>query len=330
MRVLVVGGYGLVGGWVSRHLRAAGHDLELIIAGRRPEVGKVLAGELDARVVRLDVVEAEAGLAEVGQVDLVVSVVQDPGDNLMMAALRAGAAHINIVRRADNLGPSAMAATLLAQLPALAMGHWQAGVTTFAALGLAQAFQSVERVEMAGMFDPADPIGEMTTSDSGTFFTQALMRRDHQWLWVDPSAHLRDVDRGELPSFKAQPMGVLDVSGVATMTGARNVRFDLGLGSSIGTVAGRQASHEIYVDMWGKDLQGAASVKRMVVTDPLGQAHLTALGVLVGVERLLGLDGEAAPTGGLVFPEGLIDPQRALARLRDFGVVMETVSLEAV
>ncbi|MFC7640544.1 hypothetical protein ACFQX6_05615 [Streptosporangium lutulentum] len=40
-RILVVGGYGLVGGWAVRHLRAAGHDLDVVIGGRRPDEAAV-------------------------------------------------------------------------------------------------------------------------------------------------------------------------------------------------------------------------------------------------------------------------------------------------
>ncbi|MFC7640547.1 hypothetical protein ACFQX6_05630 [Streptosporangium lutulentum] len=64
---------------------------------------------------------------------------------------------------------------------------------------------------------------------------------------------------------------------------------------------------------------------RTVVSDPLGQAHLTALGVLIGIERVLGLDGALPPGAGVVLPETAIDPVRALSRLRAFGVGITTV-----
>lgn len=326
-RVLVAGGYGLVGGWIVRHLRAAGHDVDLVIGGRRPEAGAELAGELGASVARIDTDDAAASLAAVGPVDLVISALQDPDDNLLMAALRAGAAHIGIVRKADSVGTTAVAASLLARRPALVMGHWQAGVTTFAALAAAREFEQVERIELAGLFDYADPTGPMTANDSGAFFTEALVRRDGRWARLDQAANIRTVERGELPAFKAQPMGVLDVPGLVAVTNAPHVRFDLGTGDSAGTAAGQAASHEIYVDVRGRDHQGEPGGLRTVVSDPHGQAHLTALGVLVGAERVLGLDGEAPPAAGLILPEGTIDPQRALKRLREFGVRVETEPL---
>ncbi|MGC1305112.1 MAG: hypothetical protein WA840_22315 [Caulobacteraceae bacterium] len=323
-RVLIAGGYGVVGGWIARHLRAAGHDIDLVLGGRTPESGAALAAELKAGVVALDSDDAADGLARAGAFDLVICALQDPDDNLLNAALRAGSAYVGVVRKLDNLGPTAMACSILAQRPALLLGHWQAGVTTFAALAAASALRRVDQIAIAALFDPTDRAGPMATRDSGAFFTRALMRRDGAWDRVAQADNIREIERGDLPAFMAQPMGVLDVAGLQVMTGARDVRFDIGLGQSIGAAAGGDASHDIYIDLAGEDPQGRLVRQRMLVSDPHGQAHLTALGVLVGAERLLGLDGAPPPAAGLVFPERAIDPHRATARLRAFGVRVQT------
>ena len=49
-----------------------------------------------------------------------------------------------------------------------------------------------------------------------------------------------------------------------------------------------------------------------------GQRPLTALGIALGVERLLGLQGTAV-TAGVHTPESLIDPAHAVARLTAIG-----------
>ncbi|WP_052489267.1 hypothetical protein [Streptomyces sp. 150FB] len=323
-RVLVVGGYGLVGGWIVRLLRTTWDDVEVVIGGRRPEEGEALAKEYGATLARIDTTDAEAGLVALGPVDLVVAAVQDPDDDLLRAALRAETAHIGIVRKADNLGPTAVLATDLARRPAMVMGHWQAGAATFAALETAREFGRVERVELAALFDPADPAGQMSTQDSESFFTRALMRADGHWKWVTPKDAVRMVGRdGEQP-FGAQPMGVLDVPAVVAATGAPHVRFDIGTGESAGTSSGGTASHEIFVDMWGEDTRGHPLARRTTVSDARGQAHLTALGALIGIERVLGLDdGEPLPAG-LALPEKAVDSSYAVDRLRHFGVTVTT------
>jgi hypothetical protein len=322
-RVAIVGGYGVVGGWLGRHLTAAGHELDLVIAGRDPAKGADLAAELGARTARVDGADPEPGLAALGEVDLVVSALQDPDDVLLRAALRAGAGYLGLVRKAHNLGPTAMAATMLARRPVLIHGHWQAGVLTLAALAAAAGFDRVDRVELAGLFDPADQAGPMATADSGSFFGRALLRRDGSWVELAPEDGVRLVERGGPAAFPAQPMGTLDVIGVATATGAADVRFDLGVGESAGTLAGGPASHEVFADLWGTGRDGRPRQHRTVVSDPLGQSHLTALGALLGVERALGLDGGAPLPPGLHFPDAVLDPARALARLRHFGVTID-------
>jgi hypothetical protein len=325
-RILIAGGWGLVGGAIARLLREAGHDVELILAGRSPETGAGLARTLDARTVRLDVADPAEGLAAAGPLDLVIAALQDPDDALLMATLRAGAGHIGIVRTAGNMATTAIAASALARRPALMLGHWQAGALTLAALAAARDFAAVDRVEMAALYDYADPIGPMTASDAGGFVGQALIRQDGGWLNVNASEASRSVARAGQPAFDALPMGVLDTPALAALTGARDVRFDLGTGESLGAAGGGKASHDLYIDLAGRDAAGAAMARRTLVTDPEGQAHLTALGVLIGAERILGLDGAPPPPAGLVFPEAVIDPAKAVARLRAYGVRIEAVA----
>ena len=88
-RVVIAGGYGLVGGLVARHLRAAGHELDLVLAGRNPDQGASLAAELGARTARLDVADPAAALAELGPVDLVVAPVERDFERLTAAAVGA-------------------------------------------------------------------------------------------------------------------------------------------------------------------------------------------------------------------------------------------------
>ncbi len=320
---MIVGGWGLVGGKVAALLREAGHDLELVLAGRNPDAGADLARALGAQTIRLDVSEPTMALAGIGPVDLVIAALQDPGDNLLRPALQIGAGHIGIVGTAASMASAAVAASFLARRPALMLGHWQAGVLTLAAIAAANAFASVERIEMAALYDYADPIGAMTAADAGSFVGPALIRRSGLWIQVAAAENGRTVERAGQPAFDALPMGVLDTPALAAVTGARDVRFDLGTGTSRGTQAGRAASHDLYIDIVGCNASGAPMTRRTIVSDPAGQAHMTALGVLIGAERVLGLDGGPPPAAGLVFPEAVIDAARAVGRLRAFGVSIE-------
>jgi hypothetical protein len=323
-RILIAGGYGLVGGAVARHLRAAGHAVDLVLGGRNPAAGAALATDLGATCARLDVTAPGADLAAIGPVDLIIAALKDEGDALVTAAMRAGVAHIGVTRTSDSIAPSAFAAVQSPPIrPLVLAGHWQAGVMTLAALHAALAFESVERIDASALYDPADPIGPMTAGDSQGFFGRALIRRDGAWVQVDPTAEARTLSGLEGEAFQAMPMGVLDTPSLAAATGAANVRFDLGMGRSRGTSSGAVASHDIQVDLEGVSKDGRRARRRLILSDPKGQAHLTALGVLILAERVLGLDGAAPAPGGLHLPETLMAPHQAMARLAAFGVQID-------
>lgn len=319
-RILVAGGYGVVGGAIARLLREAGHPIDLVLAGRTPSAGADLAAELGAELVELDVAHPKQGLARIGHVDLVVAALQDPGDALVSAAMAIGAAHIGITRGPDSIAPTvAVVSHLRPAAPVIVAGHWQAGAMTWAAIDAARDFDRLDAVRMTALYDYADPIGPMTAGDAEGFFGKALVRSAGAWAWLDPQAAAVEVRRTGAPSFSALPMSVLDVTSVAAVTGAADVRFDLGTGQSLGVLAGGPASHDLYLDLDG-EASGARVRRRLRLTAPQGQARLTALGAAMLAERALGLDGRPRPAGGLHFPETLIEPTAALRRLRQAGV----------
>lgn len=330
-RILIAGGYGLVGGHIARHIRAAGHDAELLLGGRNPELGEALARELGhARAIRLDVANPAIALAEQGPLDLIISALKDPADALLEAALRAGVAHIGITKTCDELGPVLFATRdARPRRPIVLLGHWQAGVMTLVAMKAAERFARVETIETAALYDPLDPVGPMTAGDSEAFFGRALLRRAGAWVWVDPEPNGRHVPRSGQDGFDAMPMAVLDVASLAAVTAATDVRFDLAVGESLGTQAGGVASHDIYVDLAGVLPSGRRGRVRTVISDPRGQAQLTALGVLVIAERVLGLDGRARAEGGLCGPETLVSADQAIARFQAFGVRIDHQPVDA-
>jgi len=64
---------------------------------------------------------------------------------------------------------------------------------------------------------------------------------------------------------------------------------------------------------------GERSTMRHEIVHPDGQAPLTALGVALAVERMLGLAGGAAPQPGLYLPESILAPDYYVGRMKEFG-----------
>jgi hypothetical protein len=323
--ILIAGGYGLVGGHIARHLRHLMPDARLVIAGRNPDKAGDLLAELgNAEGLRLDTMSPPDALTSAGPIDAVVSALQDPHDHLLTHAIRNGVAHLSITRSVTDMAPLVAhvgSATLRA--PVIPTAHWQAGITTLAALDLAQsAFAKVDRIAIAALFDMADPIGPMTLEDTGSFFGKALLVEGGLWTWVDPDDHAAQLDIGG-ETIEARPMSVLDTPSLRAATGAAHISFHLGIGTSRGTKAGNAASHDIRITIEGSDAAGDSVARTRLVSDPRGQAQLTATGAALAAQRAIGGDGAPAPAAALLMPETILNTEHVMAALRAQGVTVE-------
>ena len=75
----------------------------------------------------------------------------------------------------------------------------------------------------------------------------------------------------------------------------------------------------IMITLTGETTEGSVRRVRHALVHPQGQAPLTALGVVMMLERLTGRDGKPVPLAGLYFPEQLVDPAAYLHRLEAIG-----------
>ena len=320
-RILIAGGYGLVGGAIARLIRASSKDSEIILAGRNPEKGTALARELGrAGTAYLDVADLES-LADLGPVDLIVAALYDPGNALLHAALTRGIAHIGITTKAEDVAPIAFASLQSPpKRPVVLLGACAAGVATIVAQRAARDFSRVDSIEITALFDMRDPVGPMTAGDAESLVSRALVREGGTWAWVEGPQRARPIRLSDGQVLDGLPTGLLDVPSLAALTEAANVRLDIVQGDSLGTRAGGAASSDVYIDIDGTLKSGGPGKRRVVTSDPNGLVHLTALGVLIAAERVLGLDGEAPAAGGLYLPETLLSPEAAIARFQQFGL----------
>ncbi|MDF2693149.1 MAG: Saccharopine dehydrogenase, partial [Labilithrix sp.] len=116
----------------------------------------------------------------------------------------------------------------------------------------------------------------------------------------------------------AHAYSVLDNLSLAARTEARSIRFDFALGESATRRRGGPFSTEFVVELKGVKKDGTRGSSRHELVHPQGQAPMTAVGVSVIVERLLGLVGTPLPPG-LYLPDGFIEPTHMLERLTAFG-----------
>ena len=313
-QIFIAGGYGMIGGNLATQLRARFPESTLILAGRTPQKGEALAAKLgNALTVSLDLLSGEIPqLAATSQ--LIISAVPDPKHALGEFAIRHNIAFIDItVGTADGYAPLLnMALQYQATSPIVPLGYYEAGMFLPLVDKLSRQFSSIDSVRLTALHDPEDPIGAVTEQELTQELAPAFVREEGIWRYTSAQDEI-DLISGE--RVETTPFGILDVSAVAAMTNAENIRLDVAMGISEGQRKSAKASVELYVDMQGINDSGIPEAKRIIASDPQGQAHFTALGVVTVIEAMF----ESSFTG-FVLPEQLLKPEVALAAMQQAGV----------
>ncbi|WP_446750689.1 saccharopine dehydrogenase [Streptomyces sp. WZ-12] len=336
--MLVVGGYGTVGGELTR---LAAPSWPLLLTGRTPERGRELADEVGAEVRRWDLSDPEPFSAKVRAV---VSTVNDPDDRVLLAALRGGVPYVDITRWTARLQRAvAIAAVNPPKAPVLLSSSWMGGVTTLVTAALAAELGGAAGVQIAIRYDLKDRAG----TDSVEFMDRLGLdyevvedgeRRSIMPLsdagFVDIGGYRTKVARIDTPEQFTLPL-VLGVDTAITRIGfsansstssllalkktgffrwGRGEKFEKTRRSMLYS-PGEGGSALLRIEVHGR----GGERRTAVVKDAAGQAHLTALGGLLGLRRVLGTDGAEAPRG-VVFPEMTPAPQDVVAELEKAGV----------
>jgi len=163
MHVLVVGGYGHVGGQVAEILAKAGYAVR--VAGRSIEKAKRFADEIGAEGVCLDVLDAACWDAALDGVELVVVCIDLPDDALPRRVLASGRRYVDI--SADDFVLAA-----IEHLDPLAREHGgrallsvglAPGLTNMMAHAVAHRIGAPQEIDIAVMLGAGDSHGAAAT-----------------------------------------------------------------------------------------------------------------------------------------------------------------------
>lgn len=312
--IFVAGGYGMIGGNLAIQLRARFPESTLILAGRTPHKGEALAAQLgNAQTVAVDLMSGEIpDIAATSQ--LIISAVPDPKHALGEFAIRHNIAFIDItVGTADGYAPLLnMAMRYRPTSAVIPLGYYEAGMFLPLVDKLCRRFSSIDSVRLTALHDAEDPIGATTEQELTQELAPAFVRQRGVWGYTSKQDEICLIS-GEC--VETTPFGILDVSAVAAMTHADNIRLDVAMGTSEGKRKSAKASVELYVDMQGINTSAAPESKRIIASDPQGQAHFTALGIVIVIEALL-----ESPLHGFVLPEQILEPGRALIAMQNAGI----------
>ncbi|GAA1931909.1 hypothetical protein GCM10009837_67010 [Streptomyces durmitorensis] len=323
--VLILGGTGQAGAGAAAFLRQWHPALPLTIAGRDLERAQRVADELGAATaVTTDLLRADLGLPADHHYSAVVAALWDDHLHGLRYAQHRGLPYLSISSGLTDIAPEVVAGAQRAgAAPILVASHYCAGTVVLAALHSARQFDRIDTIRIGAVLDELDtggPAGRADLQRWSTATSAGLVRRDGVFTWIngpDAQTDVRSTDGTVLPG---QSIAILDVPSLALATDAPNVRFDFAVGESAGRRRGEPASFEVRLDLEGAHRGGAPISTSSYLVHPTGQRPLTAVGIALGIERLLALRGDAV-TPGIHTPEALIDPAYAVERMAETGAV---------
>ncbi|MFF2230288.1 saccharopine dehydrogenase family protein [Streptomyces anulatus] len=321
--VLILGGTGQAGAGAAALLRRWHPALPLTIAGRDIDRARRVADGLGAATAAtIDLRRGDLGLPADRRYSAVVAALWDDRLHGLRFAQRRRLPYLSISSGLVDIAPEVVAGAQRANAaPILVASHYCAGAVVLAALHSARRFDRIDAIRISAVLDEQDTGGPAGIADLqrwSTATSAGLVRRDGVFTWVtDPDAQA-DVRRTDGTDLPGRSIAVLDVTSLALATDAPDVRFDFAVGESAGRRRGEPASLEVRIDLEGAGPGGVPIRRSRYLVHPAGQRPMTATGIALGVERLLGLRGEAVAPG-IHMPETLLDPAYAVERMAETG-----------
>lgn len=324
---LILGATGSLGARTVRMLRRLHPELPLVLAARDMEKADALARQVGhATTAPVDITTPGLGLDPAARHSIVVTALRDLSLNSVRYARDQGIPYVALSDGVFELGPIiAHHAHNTKAAPILLLGHSNGGVPTLAALHFAAEFETVEAIELGLLFDPGDPFGAASAQDLeriNRIGPKPLVKEDGQWQWADAPLATRSFTSIDGTTHEAHAAGLQDVLSLGSATQAARIRIDLAGGLTVTTKQGGSPSVEVIIEITGTKKTGKTRRFRHELVDPEGYAAMSARGVAVAIESLLGLAGRPAPKAGLLLPETLIEPGHLMRRLEEFGVTM--------
>lgn len=325
---LVVGGSGVVGRHFVPLLRAAHPERRVVILARDATRAAPLL-ERDPKVsfwpldLTLDEPIVQKGAA-------LITLVNDPSDRLLVAAVRGGMPLVDIARWTSRLTTALTRLAMIgARAPVVFSSGWMGGLAPRIAAALARTLERPPvQVDIAIRYAMADAAGDDSVAYMDRLWIPFESMLDGERRSVTPLSDGRRVDVGGSVT-RVYRIDTPEQLTLPHVLGARSVATRIGFDSAFATF-GLVALNRLGVfcalsgDRWtplrrsllrtqGKgdaaafrvDAGDGTSHAAVSLVDPAGQAHLTAVGALISLEQALASGTRA----GAVYPEE--DPDNA-------------------
>ncbi|MFF2481316.1 saccharopine dehydrogenase [Paenibacillus sp. NPDC058071] len=353
-KVLIVGGYGEVGRQIAQILHDRYADLDIALGGRSP--GKAVPFE--SKRVQTVVVDnnAEDPLLYAGDhVSLIINAVNDLQDRLLQSAVRRRIPLIDLTRWTEVFEQSiAKLKNTKLHAPVVLSSGWMAGTASLFAMLNSTNLQNVS-VDIHALYSLRDKAGP----DSAAY----MDRMSIPFHITEPTGSrlvfpMTDPVKVQFPNGYATKCYRLDTPDHMTLlkpghidTASFRISFDnkastyalvglvksgiwkmisgdrfRSLRRSLLYNPGTGSAHHLLIHLKGRDSNGRWIERRMGISDPLGQTHLTALGAAVQAEKLLRMPEDEPLAPGIYYPEDLpnarMDRSEIFNFFKQYGVLI--------
>ncbi len=338
--ILIAGGYGVVGREIALILRRRHDGVRLLLGGRSPEKGVSLADELgNAESVRFNLSEGDP-LSSIGEtVDIVLAATNDVDNRLLTSVIERQVAYIDITRWTARLREAlAHSATLdTSHAPVIFSSSWMASLISTMAKGLASEYQSIDQIDIDILYSTKDKSGPNAVEYMDRMHIPFEITKGGRKALAKPFAKARKVSFPGQPIRKLYQFDTPDQFSLPLITKARTVEARIGfddassgpllsllvrsgiwglfsherwkkLRHSLLHNPGDGGPHLVKISIKGKDRKSSSTGKSWLISDTKGQTHMTAVGAVVQVERVLA--GQANP--GIQIAEATTNADLAL------------------
>lgn len=343
-KLLILGGYGVVGSRATRLIRSRNPDLRLVLAGRHVENAASLAREVDAEVVRVDVAGANVLDGIPGDVTAALGVVTDPNNTLLREVIGRGIPYADL----NRAGLASIAdATLVAAMgrptaPILLAGSFYCGLTALTAAFLHGRDANINRVDITILSSSNDEVGPNSWGFADRlawpYYPSAMGHR----RVAHPLTEAVNVRCADGTFRSASLLGTMEQTTLPILLGVPTVESRIAMieGSSLGGLRFLKRTGLLRLLSQPKlagvkaaifNRQGTGGIAGLSVTatspsgqltidllSPNGQVQLSAAGATCAAELLL--SGQLR--SGLCFPEQYVDACNLLDLLRHAGIVV--------
>jgi len=320
--ILLIGGYGSVGSKAVAILQQYYPGIPLVVAGRNPEKAKWLIDQFpNVTACAIDLNKKDLGIASEVQFSAVLTYTNDTTYHAQSYAQRMEIPYVTVSASVAEMGFALACYANHSQKASVVLSsQWMGGIPDALAIAYAKEFERINTVRIIALVDAKDEIGnesgeeEIETIFALNPYSIAVENGVYAWLKTEEekqyTAQTLDGSHYDVFAFP-----IADILSLNNAIEAESIRFYTGEGNSYGTKNGQLVTHDIVIEISGVTKAGETKTLHKEIVYPKGQAHLTALGSFLALERVMGLFAKVESQ--LYLGANLLDYNQVLMRLKE-------------